>query len=420
MKKTDVETTNGTEKRSKEPEHIEKFLSPNSDEWKLLDLPQSLKDNDGAKKQISNNKREIREILLTSLQMPNVVVLAGSGASLGDVKGPSMNDLWEKVTKNKLVYRYEKDDEETEVEIDPACISKTVKHDSNEKNIETLLTKCESYLQVEESVEVEEFLNEAKKVILSECSNFLKDGNLQGHRTFLHRLSKRRVRDPRLKIFTTNYDLCFERAAALQSLVVLDGFSFINPRRYDPNYFNIDIVRRVNKHDKTSHYLEGVFQLFKLHGSVNWERQGNEIVECNDPKPEKACLIYPAQGKYQQSYIQPHLELFSRYLSSLREPNTCLIISGFGFNDDHLAEPIISAIDTNPHLKVIIADYKAEEQVKGGGANKYWEKLKKRSLSGGDIWFINASFNEFAKRIPDLKALTSAQKLEQTIKSITS
>ncbi|MFH5833851.1 SIR2 family protein [Halalkalibaculum sp. DA384] len=273
---------------------------------------------------------------------------------------------------------------------------------------------------LEENLKVEGFLTEAKKIILNECSSFLNNDNLEGHRTFLHRLSKRRVRDPRLKIFTTNYDLCFERAASLQGLIILDGFSFVNPRRYDPNYFNCDIVRRTNSHDKTTNFLEGVFQLFKLHGSVNWERNGSEIIEIDEPNPKKACIIYPAHGKYQQSYIQPHLELFSRYLSSLREPNTCLIISGFGFNDDHLAEPVISAIDTNPHLKVVIADQFAEKQLEADKPSKYWEKLKEKALAGEDIWFINASFQKFAQLIPNLKALTSAQQLERTIKDISS
>jgi hypothetical protein len=86
--------------------------------------------------------------------------------------------------------------------------------------------------------------------------------------------------------------------------------------------------------------LEGVFHLYKLHGSVNWSRSGDgEIEVVPKPTPESACLIYPAKGKYQQSYVQPHLELVSQYFSVLREPNTCLIVTGFGFNDDHLSEP---------------------------------------------------------------------------------
>jgi predicted fused transcriptional regulator/phosphomethylpyrimidine kinase len=97
-----------------------------------------------------------------------------------------------------------------------------------------------------------------------------------------------------------------------------------------------------------------------------------------------------------------------------------LIITGFGFNDDHLAEPIISAIDTNPHLKIIIADKYAEKQIEDSQSSSYWDKLKEKSSSGEDIWFINASFQKLAQMIPDLKALTSAQQLERAVKEIKS
>jgi len=398
-------------------EHLIKFLSPSEEKWKLLEVPRDDEEND-LKKEIRKNQQFLRDNLLSALQMPNLMVLAGSGTSLGEVKGPSMADLWDKTTKQTVTFEYEEDGELKKLEIEPNDIIKKVKYDSEDENIEALLTKCESYLQVENDLTVESFLIEAKKIILDACSIFLEDKNLGGHRIFLHRLSKRRVRDPRLKIFTTNYDLCFERAAVLQGLIILDGFSFVHPRRYDPNFFNYDIVRRSQKSDDSTNFLEGVVQLFKLHGSVNWERNNNEVTEKVEPNPENACIIYPAQGKYQQSYIQPHLELFSQYLSSLRNPNTCLIISGFGYNDDHLSEPIISAIDTNPQLKIIIADYKAEDSLNCG--NKYWQKLKRRAKNGEDVWFVNASFKEFAERIPDLKALTSAQKLEKAIKEVSS
>ena len=39
--------------------------------------------------------------------------------------------------------------------------------------------------------------------------------------------------------------------------------------------------------------------------------------------------------------------------------------------------------------------------------------------NGEDIWFINASFQDFAKLVPDLKSLTPADRLMKTIQSIT-
>jgi len=240
---------------------------------------------------------------------------------------------------------------------------------------------------------------------------------LHAHCIFLHRLSRRRARDTRLKLFTTNYDLCFEIAAGRQGGVVIDGFSFTQPREFDPRYFGYDIVRRSQSGESHGSYLEGVFQLYKLHGSVNWarDRKGTIRIDPN-PSPDDACLIYPAKGKYRQSFIQPHLELMSQYLAALREPNTCLIVVGFGFNDDHLAEPILAAVRTNPHLRLIVVDPNAEKASKYG--NIYWRRLFEYSEQGDDVWIVNAAFQDFAVMIPDLKSLTPAERLRREIKKV--
>ena len=198
-------------------------------------------------------------------------------------------------------------------------------------------SRCDAFLQINKSDEVIDFIKFSKSVILENCSKFIKSSNneqLDAHQTFLHRMSRRRVRDPRFQLFTTNYDLCFEMAAGKQGLVVIDGFSFTEPRFFDPRFFLYDIVRRPIGGEEIGTPLEGVFHLYKLHGSVNWLRTETGNIEVsNDPPPESAAIIYPVKGKYQQSYIQPHLEIMSRYLDTLREPNTCLIVVGFGFNE---------------------------------------------------------------------------------------
>lgn len=203
--------------------------------------------------------------------------------------------------------------------------------------------------------------------------------------------------------------------------MVIDGFSFTQPRYYDPRFFNYDIVRRPQASDDQGSYLEGVFHLYKLHGSVNWERLiDSSLVEKLNPSPDEACLIYPVRGKYQQSFLQPHLELISQYLAALREPNTCLIVTGFGFNDDHLSEPILSAVRSNPHLRLIVADCSAKKLFsEKENLNPYWNQLFKLSQQGEDVWFINASFSYFSRLIPDLKSLTPADKLLRDIQKIT-
>lgn len=402
------------------------FFGPESAVWKQLKPVVPSNTPPDEEKRIlaaaKEAKEELKAFLLASLQMQHVVVLAGSGTSLGNVtRGPSMWTLWD-----HCVHTNPGATSGTSI-ISPLAqlVIDEIGYDASadKQNIEALLSRCDAFLQVKASKDVATFIKESKKTILKKCSEFIDPTDskqLASHRTFLHRLSRRRVRDSRLKLFTTNYDLCFETAAGRQGLVVLDGFSFTQPRQFDPRFFLYDIVRRPTTGDEVGTPLEGVFHIYKLHGSVNWARKGDNDIEVDpNPTPDSACLIYPAKGKYQQSYLQPHLELVSQYLSVLREPNTCLIVTGFGFNDDHLSEPILAAVRTNPHLRLIIVNPSADDlTARPTERNKYWETLFGLAKQGEDVWLINSYFGDFAEMIPDLKSLTPAQRITRDIKSI--
>lgn len=402
------------------------FFGPESGQWKDL-KPEITAGMEPAEEQklVTGAKAardELKGFLLSSLQMQHVVVLAGSGTSLGPVtKGPSMWALWDYCVNSNPGTG---DAARTMTDEAKKVIADIGYNIAAEKdNIEALLSRCEAFLQVKDNTDVAKFITASKKVILEKCSEFIvpeDENQLAAHRTFLHRLSRRRVRDSRLKLFTTNYDLCFETAAGRQGLVVLDGFSFTQPRHFDPRFFLYDIVRRPTTGDEVGTPLEGVFHIYKLHGSVNWSRTGDGEIEVDaNPTPESACLIYPARGKYQQSYVQPHLELVSQYFSVLREPNTCLIVTGFGFNDAHLSEPILAAVRTNPHLRLIIVNPSADDlTARPKESNKYWETLFNLTKQGEDVWLINATFGDFAEMIPDLKSLTPAQRLTRDIKQL--
>lgn len=376
------------------------FRAPDANEWRALTTDEGAKDQ---QEEAQKARDVLKNMLLASLQMQHLVVLAGSGCSLS-AGGPSMLDLW-----NDAVG--------TEPTDAAKRVADKVSHDLSDQNIEAFLSRIEAALHVSDDNEVAAFLNASKIVILDRCSGFLKNEKLEAHKTFLHRLSRRRVRDQRLKIFTTNYDLCFEWAAGELGGVALDGFSFGAPRLYDPRFFSYDIIRRPRSGDDLGNYLEGVFLLYKLHGSVNWARTGNgAIFETGQRKPEEACLIYPATGKYQQSYTQPYLESMAQYLAAVREPNTCMLVVGFGFNDDHLAEPLLGAVRSNPHLRVIIVDPAAQANLENG--NRYWKQLTELSVREEDVWFIAADFQGFAQMIPDLKSLTPADKLMKAIQGV--
>ena len=386
---------------------VSSLKSPGRAEWRLLQA-QLATDEDERKakeQQASECRDELKNMLLGALQMQHLVVLAGSGCSLA-VDGPSMGDLW-----NAAIGSPPGDAAKAVAEAVGFDLEPKANHD-----IEVFLSWIEAFQYVNrDKTEVASFLVHAKKIILDKCSDFLEEATLTGHQTFLHRLSRRRARDHRLKLFTTNYDLCFEKAASALGLVVLDGLSFTTPRRYDPRHFGYDIVVRGRGGEGQVGYLPGVFLLYKLHGSVHWARDGSgEIVEKAAPTGEEACLIYPARDKYQQSYTQPYLESMAQYLAAIREPNTCVLVAGFGFNDNHLSEPLLAAVKSNPHLRLVIVDYSPEQKVADG--KPYWKELAQLSESGEDIWMIQADFEGFAPMVPDLQSLTPAESLMKAVK----
>ena len=390
------------------------FYHRESEEWQPLDRS----DTQEGSQDTDAVSESFRSQLLASLQMRNLVVLAGSGTSLGRARGPSMSDLWKSCLKCDS-------DSGQPSELGEAVLAKIgYVVDTHGRNIEALLSRCDAYQQLHPDAAVRDFVRGAKQVILTECSAFLlgaREEQLAAHSTFLHRMSRRRARDPRLKLFTTNYDLCFETAAAHQASVPITGFSFTEPRYFDPRFFDFDIVRRSAIESGAGTPVEGVFHLYKLHGSVNWNRvDAGHIEMAVDPPPDTAVLVYPADGKYQQSYVQPHLELMSQYLAALREPNTCVVVIGFGFNDSHLSEPLLSAIRANPHLRVIVVDWRAKENSSEGGddTTNVWRTLMSRVRDGYDMWLVNATFSQFARVIPDLRALSAGERLRRSIRDV--
>ena len=193
------------------------------------------------------------------------------------------------------------------------------------------------------------------------------------------------------------------------------AFSFTEPRRFDARFFNYDVVRRAKGSDETNDFVEGVVQLFKIHGSVNWDDTKSGIVQTN--KPETPCLIYLANTKYEQSYTQPHLELMAQFQSALREPNTCLVTVGFGFNDNHLSAPILAAIGSNPSLKLLAVDLLARKKSESGSG--VYSDLAGRIRKGeADIALLNAEFTQFAELIPQLRALSPAEQIERSVRQI--
>lgn len=402
-----------------------------------------LLDSTGDWKSWDESKEKVEQVLHEALNSTNLIALLGSGASIatntdGDnKKAPSMSDLWTSARAKVKLTKFDK-------------IASEMLSDSKDENIETLLSLCKMRIALIKAKEVSEnepsaelkrissFVENAEEAIL-ECVDFVTgETNLDHHIRFLSRLTRRNSEKPRFKIFTTNYDICIEQAAAKINLVLVDGFSHSVVQRYNRDHFQYDIVRR-SQDGANANYLDGVLHLYKMHGSMDWRRRISDNVvirsKSND-KDYQPVLIYPRSTKYQEAYLPPYLDMFAAWQESLREPDTTLIISGFGFADDHVSAPIWSALESNLSIRLILCDPSLLRyhtvQNEGEGNSYRVEKITRDDLKpyqskivelvkakDSRITVLNGSFADLAEAIPEIRGETERGQIQRRMADVT-
>ncbi|MCC7062100.1 MAG: SIR2 family protein [Planctomycetes bacterium] len=359
---------------------------------------------------------EAQQAVADVLECDHVAVLTGLGTSLcingpdGGFLVPTMPALWA----------------QTEAAVTPSVLDqvcKDVNYTGADKNIEILLSRCQMALELDPSKKaIKKFVKKAEEVIRNACRPVLAQDATGTHETFLRHLTRHTRRVPRPSVFTTNYDLCFETAAARTGIPIIDGFGFSSQPRFQPEVFDHDIVTGTS-YSKEPGYIPRVVRLFKLHGSVDWERGPTAFERNRDTN--SPILIYPRSAKYSASYDPPFLELMGRFLSCLRQRSVGLLVCCFGFNDKHVAEPVLAAVKSNPSLKLLVcAPDLSIEGGKGIGRkdgkcmlteNDYLKQLAFLE-SGGDsrITLLSAKFPDLVRLMPDV-SLQSADERQAAL-----
>lgn len=383
---------------------------------------------DGQKVEIVGARRLIESAFLNALNATNVVVLTGTGSSFsahnsaGKLTPAGMWDIWN-AAKAKV------GDEVF------AKVNQCFKDADVDNNIERLLTLCKLHLELHAKATDEitklitAFVKDAETAILERVAFVDTETDLSAHAALLQKLGRRGVRKSRSKIFTTNYDLCFEEAGARHRFTFIDGFSHSLRQVYDRMFFDHDVVRRENGGNGSPDYIENVVQFYKLHGSIDWRRKGGEIVRSTGEEGEPV-LIYPRSSKYQESFEAPYLDMIGAFQAALREPDTAVIVSGFGFNDDHIGRPILSAVESNMSLRLIICDpvfldaaalpAAAHTHPDAKPTENRFLKSFMALAAGGDarLHLINGRFEDMAVVLPDLMGETDRERHVQRIRSI--
>lgn len=204
----------------------------------------------------------------------------------------------------------------------------------------------------------------------------------------------------------------------------------------DRQHFDLDIVRR-EPGKEAPDYIPNVFHLYKLHGSVDWRRtEAGDVVRSRDNAVGKPVLIYPRSSKYQEAFEPPYLDMMGAFQAALREPDTALVVAGFGFNDDHISRPIMAALESNLTLRLIICDpgFITSDNVLSGTDddepahaitdvaplnNQFLSVISKFAESGDPrIHLINGRFEDLADALPDLIGETDRERHVARIKRV--
>jgi hypothetical protein len=161
-------------------------------------------------------------------------------------------------------------------------------------------------------------------------------------------------RDFTKEIFTTNYDLIFEKSFEDLLISFYDGFV----GSYEP-FFCHETLDGKSKYDRPP---VSWIRLWKLHGSLGWfwkaKNDGTHRVirlssGAKEKLPDSELVIYPSRDKYESSRKQPFTSYFDRLKECLISGEGIFIISGYSFSDDHVNEVIFNALNQNNRLQII-------------------------------------------------------------------
>lgn len=152
-----------------------------------------------------------------------------------------------------------------------------------------------------------------------------------------------------LEIFTTNYDVLFERAFEAARVPVFDGFVGTHQPFFYPDCVDDDDLLPKAKW----------VRLWKLHGSVNWRREdgatGKRIIRTQPS--ESGEMILPSHWKYDESRKLPYVAYMDRLVRTLNAEHALLIACGYSFGDEHINAILYGALDNRNTSNIIALQF---------------------------------------------------------------
>ena len=286
-----------------------------------------------------------------------------------------------------------------------------------EKNLESLSTRFDLSPKESELIKASIFREYFTKVMLPNLNIYDQDKYnvvINNYKDFISTWNSimhnrcGNLRSKQLNVFSTNIDMFFERATDSCGVEFVDGFQGSVTQIFSETNFQ-KIVMRNSLHFHNVTELP-VFNLLKIHGSVNWRVEKGKVV--NDSKLEQVStiatllddlelmysfvtyddslddmikeakellagegydhkgveefiekynelvIVNPTKKKFSETVIDDHFyELMRMYSNALERENTLLFVMGFSFADEHILSITQRALKTNPTLLVVIYAY---------------------------------------------------------------
>ena len=137
-----------------------------------------------------------------------------------------------------------------------------------------------------------------------------------------------------IKIFTLNYDLCFEKIVGKEK-VIESGFTQETHEWHSSNFDNTS-----GKH----------YNLYKLHGSVNWYIVNDKLHQSEKIEDEPE-LIFGIQHK--MTSVDPYFYYSSILRIACHDEAKIIVIIGYSYADEYVNIIISQALNMRSELRVI-------------------------------------------------------------------